>query len=348
MNKKAFLSFVLLAQGIYPQESSTENTSTIFLHGILNNQSQLDHYKAAEAIITPAQAAAFDDSQKPTESGLNTTLYTIGSIFGKRINRAKMFMGQSGDIKIAKDICKNHTQPYILYGFSRGGAVAVSAATINNQNLKTLVIEAAPYDISRIAYVAKCYLGIPFDHKNIFSYVFPSYNPLHNLNAYAIKKIRNKNLPILILHSEPDIAATISEALRYYVHFKHEGFENVYLVRLPEGDHGRVITNPKMGPLYLEVLHSFYKAYNLPYLEKHARLNAQDLKKYFQPNVANIEKEIAAHEAILNSIYRSSKKRNLTIGAAITAISVATIAAIAWATRSKSKESDEKSYITNT
>ncbi len=305
---------------LYAQESTSQATSTIFCNGILDKPSQVDRYTQSKAIITPITIVPFEDLKQSTGKNLNTALHHIGSFFGKPINLNSMHMGQSGDIQVAEKICLEQNDPYILYGFSRGGAVAVSAAAASGPLLQALVIEGAPYDISRIAYVAKCHLGIPFNHKYLFSFMFPLYDPLHEINAQAIKNIKNKALPIFILHSIPDSAVAISEALRYYAHFKHEGCENVYLIRLPEGRHGKVITNPNMAPLYLEALHSFYKAHNLPYLEKHARFDLCQLKKQFQPNVSDICKEIETDNASLSFVYESSKIRNTIIGATLAGI----------------------------
>lgn len=346
MNKKIlYVSLLFLYQTTHTQETIDQNTSTVFFNGILDKSSQVDRYIRSKAIITPITTAPFEDLKKPTGKNLNTALHYIGNYFDKPINRINMHMGQSGDIKIAEDVCKNQKNPFILYGFSRGGAVAVSAAAASGPLLQALIIEGAPYDISRIAYVTKCQLGIPFDHKKVFSYIFPLYDPSHKLNAEAIKNIHNKNLPVLIIHSQPDSAAPITEALRYYTHFKREGFTNVYLVRLPEGMHGRVITHPKMAPFYLAALHSFYKAYNLPYLQKYARFDASQLKKIFQPNVFDIEKEIQKDEARLQSLYEESKQRNFTIGAALAAIALAGTAAIKWFSQPK-KDNEEKENTT--
>ena len=351
MNKTIlYISLLFLHQAAQTQEVTNQNTSTIFFNGILDKSSQVNRYIQSKAIITPITTAPFEDLKKPTGNNLNTVLHYLGNYFDKPINRINMHMGQSGDIKIAEDICRNKKTPFILYGFSRGGAVAVSAAAASGPELQALVIEGAPYDISRIAYVTKCQLGIPFDHKKLFSYIFPLYDPSHKLNAEAIKNIQNKNLPVLIIHSQPDSAATISEALRYYTHFKREGFENVYLVRLPKGIHGRVITHPEMAPLYLAALHSFYKAYNLPHLEKYARFDISQLKKLFQPNVSTIEKEIEKDDAYLQSLYEESKKRNLTISAALAAIALAGAATIKWFSlpQEKATDKDEKSYAYTT
>lgn len=302
------------------QEGTVQTTSTIFLNGIVDSCQQVERYKDADAIITPATMAPFADLQTPQGYTFNTALYHICNFFGKPVNRNAMFMGQAGDIKVAQETCNQETDSYILYGLSRGGAVAVSAAALNTSELQALIIESAPYDVSRGAYVAKCYLGIPFDHKQAFSYIFPAYDPYQEINAQAIPNIENKDIPIFIIHSETDSRVDLSESLRYYAHFKHEGFANVYFVRLPEGKHGHVITNPKMAPLYLQALHSFYKAYNLPYLEEHAQLDAQQLKEQFQPHVSDIAEEIKKDDENLITTYEHTKTRNIIGLAALAAV----------------------------
>ena len=302
------------------KEKTNEKISTIFLNGIVDSYQQVERYKKADAITTQTTIASFADLQNPKDYSFNTALYYICNFFGKPVNRNSMFMGQEGDIQVAQETCNQEPNPFIIYGLSRGGAVAVSAAACKEtQEIKALIIESAPYDIARPAYVAKCNLGIPFDHKKLFSYIFPAYDPNQPINAQAIASIENKEMPILIAHSQADSRVDLSESLRYYAHFKSQGFENVYFLQLPEGKHGYVITNPKSAPLYLQALHSFYKAHNLPHLEKHAQFNKEQLKKHFQPNVCDIKEEIQKDDQRLETIYQQAKTRNI-ISASLAAL----------------------------
>ncbi len=325
MNKIHKILFALLTFSIfsYAQEDTSEKISTIFFNGIASYKNQIDAYKNTEAIITPAIIAPFKDLQAPTDYSFNTALYHICNFFGKPINRIAMYMGQNGDIQVAEAICKETDNAYILYGFSRGGAVAISSAALNDSKLQALVIEGSPYDVSRGAYIAKCHLGIPFNHKQLFSYIFPAYDPCQEINAEAITHIQNKDLPIFIIHCQIDARIGVLDAFRYYSHFKHEGFTNVYFVTLPEGKHSDLITNPNMAPLYLQALHSFYKAHNLPYLKQHALYSIQELQTLFQPSVSDIENEINKDNAYLATTYENAKARNC-IG-----ISVTLLAAVA-------------------
>ena len=316
---KILFALCALHISLCAQESAAQKTSTIFLNGIVDSCQQVERYKDADAIITSATMAPFADLQTPQGYNFNTVLYHVCNFFGKPVNRNAMFMGQEGDIKVAQEVCNQKADPYILYGLSRGGAVAVSAAALNTLELQALIIESAPYDVSRPTYVAKCYLGIPFDHKQAFSYIFPAYDPYQEINAQVIPNIENKDIPIFIIHSKTDLRVDLSESLRYYAHFKHENFKNVYFVELPEGKHGHAITNPKMAPLYLQALHSFYKAHNLPYLKEHAQLDALQLKEQFQPHIANIVEEIKKDDTQLVAIYEQAKTRNIVGLAALAA-----------------------------
>lgn len=69
----------------------------------------------------------------------------------------------------------------------------------------------------------------------------------------------------------------------------------------------------------MQALHSFYKAHNLPYLEKYAQFDAQQIKELFQPKLSEIQKMIEQDDQNLKTMYQNAQTRN-AIGMSLAAL----------------------------
>ena len=169
---------------------------TLFCHGIVDNQSQSQRFQ--ECLEQPVQLFNFQDAQKPEEWDVNSLIFQSCSLFGKFINRNKMFMGHGQDITtLAEQI--DPTKEYIIYGVSRGGSAAINyIADYNPANIKALVLDATPADMISPVDMLQYEVGYKFAlnriiQEAIFQILFPGYQvgavpPVDN-----ISKIANKN-----------------------------------------------------------------------------------------------------------------------------------------------------------
>ncbi|MBP6870115.1 hypothetical protein KBC04_04485 [Candidatus Babeliales bacterium] len=300
--KKILVFYItLLSAGLL----QADQPITLFCHGIVDNERQSERFH--EVLEQPVQIFNFQDAQKPEKFDLNSLIFQTCFLFGKFVNRDKMFMGQSQDVlTLAQQI--DLGKEYILYGVSRGGSAAINyIADYNPLNIKALILDAAPADMISPVDALQYAVGYKFassrvQQENIFQAVFPSYEigsvpPIKN-----ISKIKNKKLPIFIVHSMEDSRVSTSSAWQLYLAFKDNGFENVYLCELLQGKHSFCMQGPDKD-LYIHGLHSFYKKYNFAYNEKYADINLD----IFQPTKEEILEKLKLYQKKLEDLYNIRK-----------------------------------------
>jgi len=289
----------------------TQQPTTIFCHGIVDNKTQADRYD--QFLQKPKVAFDFPDAQTPHNYNLNSLIFHSCALFGKRVNRESMHMGHGADIETLKNQIKSD-EDYILYGVSRGGATAISyLAQHNPVNVKAVVLDATPADVVTSIDELQHTLGCKFasdrtSQECLFNTVFPAY-PCNSVPAVQdIKNIKNKNLPILIVHAHTDTRVHMRSAWQLYQAFLQAGFTNVYLSELQNGKHAFYMQGSDKDT-YLKALHSFYKAYDLECNESYATMNVQEL----QPNLQEINDKIQIdHEQFLRK-YEEQKKLNIFV-----------------------------------
>ncbi len=294
--------------------------TTVFAHGIVDNSKQMDRFK--EAIATPnAQAINFLDSLSPSNYNPITNLvFSVTEYFGKNMNYSSMFMGQKDDISVLeKQVATIKLEDQIvLFGCSRGAATILSYLGQHNpNNISAIVLDACPANIPETIRMSLAKAGInPKYYNTVFSTIFPNYEIETALTPLeAISKIENKDLPVLLLHSQEDKVVHYSNSLKLYQAFLKAGFSNVHLTVLPQGRHSFVLQNESSKNAYLAAVHSFYKKYNLPYNPELAITESTDcpLEK------EEIPEEIEKYEQAIMQIYNQSSQRNINY-AAIAAI----------------------------
>ncbi len=282
--------------------------STIYAHGIVDGPTQIDRFDPAIA-TDHRKAVAFTDTLSETGWGPNGWTSTISTRFGKPVNRSKMCMGQAQDIDTIKEAIDEHpSDQVILYGCSRGAATLINyMALYNPDNVQALVLDAPPANMPGSLHAALAKIGL---HKSwdetLFNKLFPAYPCNSVIPVNAIKDIKNKALPILLVHSKTDSKVAFVNSLRLYREFKQQGFNNVHLAAMPSGRHSFLLQDPEVRDKYLRAVHSFYKSYSLPHNEAYA---TADIKDYAY-NLDQATQEIQSYEQMLEEQYNYSKTRN--------------------------------------
>lgn len=316
MKKLLFLCLFLHLQAL------SAHWHTIYAHGIVDDQTQMNRF--LQAISTPKTTAVqFSDTKNPTDWSFQSCIGSIISkILGKPVNPSNMHMGQNDDIlKLIKTIKSAPSDNnLILFGCSRGAATILNTlAQHNPQNVKALVLDATPADMPATIKPLLAQIGINPDYSNtIFSFIFSAYQKNSMTTLQAISKITNKNLPILLLHSQTDAKIPVQHSYQLYQEFIRQGFCNVELIIVPEGNHSFLLQNEKVKPLYLQAVHHFYKKYNLPYDAAWTQ-EKFDWTKYRPYNIA---RHIECYEKNIQKMYRKTIIKYttvLTIAAIITA-----------------------------
>lgn len=251
----------------------TQPTTIIYCHGIVDNASQAQRFATAFPSDSNLIAVNFADSIPATGYNLNALIGYVASLAGKTVNRNKMFMGQADDLNVIGKALKScrPTTPVIAYGCSRGAAAWLTyIGKYNPENIKALILDACPADMVQGLDPQLAKLGIPLTmDTSIFQTLFPAYP--HNAISplQAIKTIKNKNLPILLIHSKTDRRVAWINSLMLYQAFKDNGFTNVHLCIVPDGNHSFILQNSDQAAHYLQAVHSFYNRYNIAHNPEH-------------------------------------------------------------------------------
>lgn len=288
---------------------------TIYAHGILDHPSGVKRfYQAISSSVEYIKTVVFPDIQKEVGYGINRIVSEVASKFKIPINRSKMYMGQLQDIDAFFDAiqtCEQDDQ-LILFGCSRGGAATVSfLAKHNPENVVAVVLDGSPADMLASADPIMAQFGLGSSCRSlIFSVLFPAYPQDSVTPLQSVAHIKNKKLPILLIHSQNDCVVPYSHSLRLYKEFIKHGFEHVYIVLIPEGRHAFLLQEPKAKDLYLKAVHSFYKFYDLPYDKMHA---SEDMD-FYRPALDVVEQKILDCEFGLSDFL---KKRRLLIAGGI-------------------------------
>lgn len=322
--KKLFLIFL----GFMHSQIFYADFHTIFAHGIVDNSSQVHRFFQAIDTSSPITAINFPDACKALDWGINGCIGSICStLLGKNINRAQMHMGQGPDIQTLHDAVNKLAidEKIILYGCSRGSAAIINyVAQHNPSSIQAIILDACPADIPSSIKPTLAKLGINPDHSDaIFHMLFPGYPTNSVPPIQAIKDIKNKHIPILMLHSKTDLRVSSLDAYRLYLEFKKQGFTNVHLVMLPDGKHSFLLQSDDVKSMYLEAVHSFYKAYNMPHNPEWTQLPF-DLNRHM-PSEQEMTEFIIAFEENVQTIYQNNVHRNQIIVGSILAIILAAL-----------------------
>lgn len=293
---------------------------TIYAHGIVDNPAQIKRFK--QAIATDhehTKSVIFPDTQKETGYGINRMISEITTLINKPINRSKMYMGTGADIQAIDTILHtiHQNNDLILYGCSRGGTALINyLAQHNPDHIAAIILDATPAHMPATIHPILAKIGIHSSYdETIFSTLFPAYLKDSTGSKQLISKIKNKNIPILLIHSQNDTKVSYDHSLLLYQEFKQNGFKNVYLATIPSGKHSFLLQDVHANAVYLQAVHSFYKHFGLPYNSQWA----QDNLEQYQPTLDKVQEQITECAKALTKEYEQSKQRNI-IGASLIAM----------------------------
>jgi pimeloyl-ACP methyl ester carboxylesterase len=158
----------------------------------------------------------------------------------------------------------------VIGAVSRGAVTAFNCMALHQlEYVKALVLES-PFDT--FANVVKHLLRrfhigwIPFSRKLAIRYVkktFPSFD-INGVFPLTVAHMIPHDLPIIIIHGKRDKTIPIKSSRLIYCALLENGHKDVYLLELDEGDHGKLIAGPN-GEIYQNVVHAFYRRYDLPH-----------------------------------------------------------------------------------
>ncbi len=308
------LSFLLLEHHLYA------DLYTIYAHGIVDNPAQIKRFK--QAIATDQEhtkSITFPDTQKETGYGINRMISEITTLIKKPVNRSKMYMGTGADIQAIDTILQTVSQnnDLILYGCSRGGTALINyLAQHNPDHIAAIILDATPAHMPATIHPILAKIGIHSSYdETIFSTLFPAYLQNSTGTKQLISKIKNKKIPILLIHSQNDTKVSYDHSLQLYQEFKQNGFKNVYLATIPSGKHSFLLQDVHANAVYLQAVHSFYKQFGFPYNSQWVQDNLQQ----YQPTLDNVQEQIAEYADALTKEYKQSKQRNI-VGASLITI----------------------------
>jgi|GEM_PF-1403175 len=134
---------------------------------------------------------------------------------------------------------------FVAIGHSRGAEMLIHyVGECNPVTLKALVLVATPASVGAV----------------VMEKLLRKLKKLPARTLQSIKKIKNKQLPIMLLHQLGDSLVPVAHTQALYQAFKDQGFENVSVVYMNSGDHNLIIDVSAY-----KSLQQFYKNNNLPY-----------------------------------------------------------------------------------
>ena len=267
-----------------------EEPLTWYCHGLHCKTRRVPGLLSQNIIQEPADNVEFDDTQS--------------------------CLGQDKDVKKLLQVLASHPKKCKLHSHSKGGNVIINGlARYNPSNVAAIVIDASPADMLDRVDEIQCSLGVYLFQSReqkewILRQLYPAYPQGSVPPVEEIKNIKNKDLPVFIVHSDDDKIVNIRAGLKIYKAFKQAEFPHVYFCRLHHGGHNN---NGKGADshIYRTAIHSFYKKYGFKYDEQHATL--QDLTS-LQPSIEEVDKQIEDQEIILQEKFRFRRAVNIAIG----------------------------------
>lgn len=197
--------------------------------------------------------------------------------------------GQEDDLEQLHSVCKEHAH-IILAGCSRGAASIVSYLGMNQPaNIIGAIIES-PFDHSRnvINYLAQ---QMNIQKRSVIDAIAANLAPNHNPDGIQpidhVAKISH-DIPLLFVCTTKDRIIPLESSLELYKILQRTGHPRTHLLIAEHGAHG-LITFSSDGALMRNVIHAFYKEYDLPYNQEWADAGKERFAQS-QPSIEDLEK----------------------------------------------------------
>lgn len=247
-----------------------ENTAAcyIFCHGLGGNQRQAYYYARDNSVLgTPLALFNFPDVKNDSSA----------------IHTQKVNLGQELDIATLNYVYQEAAEqfpaiPCILAGVSRGAATILNFLATNSDPSIAAAIVESPFDTLHTVLAHQIELlklqWIPGFHNACMAFARFWWFPLVDMKGiFPLQSVKNisTNLPILFIHSAEDELIPTQCSRNLFHELVSRGNTNVYYLELTAGKHANVINGPQ-GHIYKQVVHAFYKKYNLPHSSELALL----------------------------------------------------------------------------
>ncbi len=230
------------------------------------------------------------------------------SIVGYTFDLTQANLGQKKDIKALHKTYKAHIKKYpktniVLYGDSRGAATTFNfIAQHKPKQVKAAVLDGifdtVPHCIKHFVYSDKSEETEKTMH-DLIAFFLRSYKKKGHFPIDYADKITD-DIPLLFVTSLKDGLTAPQCAFNLYIKLKKRGFKKIHLLVLEKSLHPcYMIDDPQDKITYENVVHAFYKFYNLP----HNSLKAKEGKNEFEKTQISIED--------LNSKYKNLGKCKL-------------------------------------
>jgi|GEM_PF-610638 hypothetical protein len=281
MMKKIKVIFLLTIASFFiptiPNNPPPEKITSLFSHGIADTRLQAYRY----AQITP-------NGPLNDRYIINNQHHILISFnypdAGKsyHINRKETSLAQENEVKSLHEAHANIHQDLGIVGLgvSRGASaffvwLGTHPDESKIQNIRALVLES-PFDsidsVLRYIIGEKLYKSVrirAFCH-GLVSFIFSKYDKNYITPIEAAPKVP-KNIPILIICSEEDTRVPADLSKKLYDELRATGHDAAHFVKLKYGFHGKLIESAD-SETYRNVVHAFYKKYELPHHEEYAQL----------------------------------------------------------------------------
>lgn len=261
----------------------------IFAHGLGANQQQALNYTPQNVIdplarwIINEPLALFD--------------FPDARIRENEYHAKYVNLGQKRDLERIHSVFQraqtellNHD--FIFMGLSRGAATILNyAALYDSTRIKALIVESSFDTIKSIIknLMRRFHVDwLPFATSIGFKIAQTQFPDLDTKGFFPLETIIKlpKSLPVILIHSKKDRVIPIKSSRKIYLVLKSLGYEEIYLVELSHGLHGKLMQG-KDAELYQNIIHAFYKKYNLPHNNTFA-LKGEPFLALCQPSMAEV------------------------------------------------------------
>ncbi len=257
------------------------NPTVVFAHGLGGNQYNVRYYQVLQGNVQQAFHS------------FNFPHVLIGTDNTVIVDQSKVSLAQNIEINTLAAECKKVVGDKILLGVSMGASAIITyMATHQPTDIKALILES-PFDtvdsvILHKAGFLKWLPGIAMLGNSVVSHIYPAYDPKGIAPFKVIDRINN-DIPILLIHSKVDELIPYQSSRNLYTILRNQGRNNVHLLELNYGEHGRYIMRDD-AKTYQLVVHAFYRQYGLPHNEALAQ-EGEDLFKQCQPCVKKLNEK---------------------------------------------------------
>jgi len=242
------------------------NVHYLFSHGMADDASQATRY------LEPIKGKKTIRGSCPT---IMQEPYTTFNYDDAPHKMWRANLAQEGDIKTLEQaynsiLKKDHDAEIVLIGVSRGAATALGfLGNANPSHIRAVVLES-PFD--SVSELITRQLEKLFEqphtkmklilHERLIPAILRGYRPDGPTPSNAIPWIPT-DLPILVVCSLKDGIVPVGSSVAVYHQLRQTVHKNVHLLKLDRGEHARIKSDSAEGERYRNVVHAFYKKYNL-------------------------------------------------------------------------------------